>query len=181
MIARRSLVVALFALIAFPHLVIGQVIEVSTIVPDLRVAPGEMLPIRTTLTDLAFAGHKDVVMTYRIEDNDGSVIESDSKTIGTAASGIVFHVFPLPSDVRAGRYMLEVEATYPGQQYPLLASIDFRVEPKYFGVFRTDLIVFSFLGVALCLAAIVSIVLIERRNIRRTNEQDDSHEAIEST
>lgn len=175
MLSRLTTLLIVALCVALPHGALAQDIQADTLVQDPRIAPGEGLPVRTKLINTQSVRRVDVVLVYRIVDGADKTIDEETETVAIDTTATVFHVFTLPLSLPSGRYQLEVEALYPGQEFPAYSSFGFLVEPKLFGMFRSDLALFSALAAALFGAAILGFALLQRRRYHSMIPRDFSH------
>lgn len=175
MLSRFTTLFIVALCVALPHGVLAQNIQADTLVQDPRIAPGEGLPVRTKLINTQSVRRVDVVLMYRILDSEDKTIDEDTETVAIDTTATIFHVFTLPLSLPSGRYQLEVEALYPGQEFPAYSSFGFLVEPKIFGMFRSDLALFSALAVVLLASAILGFALMQRRRYHSMIPRDFSH------
>lgn len=163
---------------SLPMSVFGQEILASSGRESLRVAPGENLSFSIKLLNFGAESRADVVVTYRIDNaTHMSVYESQESVAVETTAGFVKHL-PLPHDVPPGMYTMTSEVLYRGQTDPAKSSFSFAVEPKLFGIFRSDLIKYAVIGIGVFgMSAFFTRFLI-RRSSRRFITYDYSNQPL---
>ena len=124
-----------------------------------KIAPGEVLPVSVKLVNFGSQKRVDVIINYKILDNDNKEIYSESETVAVETTASFIKQIRLPDAVSHGQYTVETILNYPYQTQPAVSDFKITVEEKIGGFFESDLIFYSIIIIPLILALFVFIYL----------------------
>jgi hypothetical protein len=135
-----------------------------------RIADGETLNISVHLTN--FGGGKiiDVLVRYSIIDSNNEEIYTTNDTVAVETTASFIKKVQILQGTLPGTYTAKTSIIYPGQVAPAESQFSFIVERKIFGIFQTDFLIGTIIGVII----IIISVLIGKKLIkeRRKNRLD---------
>lgn len=121
---------------------------------DNRVAPGEFLSVSVKLINFGSQKRVDVTVAYQILDSSGEEVYSEAETVAVETTASFIKRVQLPYAIAGGSYLFIATLNYPYQEYPAVSKFVFSVEKKIFGIFKSDLILYSIVFVLLIAVAI---------------------------
>ncbi len=121
-----------------------------------RVAPEELLPISVKLTNFGGGKRVDVVIEYRILNENGNVVLTEKETVAVETTASFIKVIQIPSNVPPGRYTAESSIAYQGQKVPAVGSYQFTVERKIAGIFVSQFMIYG--AVTLLVGSVFAVV-----------------------
>jgi hypothetical protein len=134
----------------------------------VKVAPGDLLPVSTKLSN--FGGNKriDVLIKYTIISSAGREISSASETIAVETTANLVKQIQIPFGTAPGTYTAKTAIDYPGQVVPATTQFSFTVERKIFGLFQSDFFLYGGISIlAGILLVLLGSVLVKRhRSVR---------------
>lgn len=111
------------------------------------VAPGELLPVAVSLTNIRDGGETEIVIIYQITNRSNEVVFVESEKVMVGKSEQHFKYLQLPSNLPVGRYTLSSTIMYQGQKISGGSKFSFLVDQKIAGFFVRQLVIYSVLGV----------------------------------
>ena len=108
-----------------------------------KVAPGELLPISVKLSNFGGGSKVDVLVEYVVVSSTGSEIYSTSDTVAVETTASFIKTIQIPFNVPEGVYTAETSVSYQGQLVPATTQFSFTVEPKFFGLFKSDFFLYG--------------------------------------
>ncbi|MCX6720109.1 MAG: hypothetical protein NTV36_03335, partial [Candidatus Staskawiczbacteria bacterium] len=129
-----------------------------------RIAPGEFLPISVKLVNFGSIKRVDVIVDYKILDNNNTEVYAENETVAVETTASFVKRIQVPSDIKPGKYTFITVLKYPYQEQPAVSKFTFLVETKFAGFFKTDLIIFSIIVVVLASAIFAFAYFFARRN-----------------
>jgi len=120
---------------------------------DNRIAPGEFLPISVKLVNFGLQKRVDVIIDYKILDNNNNEVYSENETVAVETTASFVKRIQLPYSIKPGIYTFTTILNYPYQKDPAVSKFTFTVEEKIAGLFKNDLILFSII-IALIIIAV---------------------------
>lgn len=133
-----------------------------------RFAPGELVPLSVELSNFGGTRRADVTITYRILDENGAEVLSDSATVAVETTASFVKIIQLPQNIAPGRYTAISNITYAFQEVPAVSSFQFTVERKIAGIFVSQFLLFGgvTVGVGFAFAVVGRLILKRRRSTR---------------
>jgi acyl-CoA thioesterase FadM len=131
------------ASLALPFYAYTQDIQTGSVSAAPRIGPGERLPVRVKLSNFGSTARTDVIVNYAVISSGGIEVLVESETVAVETTATYIHDIALPDDISPGTYTTKTSVIYPGQKAPAVGSYEFKVERKFFGVFMSDLIIYS--------------------------------------
>jgi len=128
-----------------------------------RIAPGEALPVSINLANLSSLQARDLTITHYILDGRGAKVHSQSETVRVDRAAHFVARVQLPQNLANGTYAEIANVVYEGQQTPQIFQFGFSVEPKVLGFFRSDLVRYGGIALALLTIALLLAYLHLRR------------------
>ncbi|MEK7640559.1 MAG: hypothetical protein AAB389_01005 [Patescibacteria group bacterium] len=130
---------------------------------QVRVAPGELLPIPTKLSNFGGGKRVDVLITRSIVSGTGKEIYTTSETVAVETTANFVKTVQIPFDTTPGTYLAKTSITYEGQLIPATAHFPFTVERKIFGLFQSDFLFYGGITIFVSiLTALLGYALIKR-------------------
>lgn len=130
-----------------------------------RVAPEELLPISVKLTNFGGGKRVDVVIEYRILNENGNVVLTEKETVAVETTASFIKVIQIPRNVPPGRYTAESSIAYQGQKVPAAGSYQFTVERKIAGIFVSQFMVYGAVTLLVgSLFAVVSRLIVKKKD-----------------
>ena len=143
---------------------------------DVKVAPGEMLPVSVRLSNFGGGSRVDVIITYLITSDKGTEIYKTTETVAVETTNNFVKNIQIPFNASPGTYTAATSIEYPGQVAPATTQFKFNVERKIFGLFQSVFIIYG--GATLLMGALMVIVgynLVKRRSTSRFSPIDYSN------
>ncbi|HEY4515865.1 MAG TPA: hypothetical protein VJH67_01605 [Candidatus Paceibacterota bacterium] len=134
---------------------------------QVRVAPGEILPISVRLSNFGGGKRVDVLIEYSIFSSTGKEIYSISETVAVETTANFIKSIQIPLGTVSGTYTAKTSIIYGGQLAPAITQFPFKVERKILGLFQSDFFLYG--GITLIIsffALLLGRVLIKRRKSR---------------
>lgn len=136
---------------------------------DIKVAPGELLPVSVKLSNFGGTKRVDVLVKYSIHNSAGNEVTSADETVAVETTASFIKSVQIPSITVPGIYTAKTSVTYPDQVAPATSQFPFTVERKILGLFQSDFIFYG--GIAVVVAIFLVLLgynLIKRRKNRFT-------------
>ena len=132
---------------------------------DVRVAPGELLPISVKLSNFGGGAKVDVSIQYSIVSDIGTEISKTSETVAVETTNNFVKNIQIPITTNPGTYTAKTSITYAGQVTPATTEFTFHVERKILGIFQNDFLLYGvgalLLGIFM---AVIGYTFIRRRS-----------------
>ena len=104
------------------------------VIPKTLIAPPyqNTIIVNSNIINLGINSDEriDITLSYEIKDKDNKIIDLRSSTVALQTSLSVSEVFNLPSNLKPGKYHVNVEVDY--KDYNTLTSKEFYIEEKTF-------------------------------------------------
>ncbi len=133
---------------------------------DVKVAPGEILPISIKLSNFGGGKKVDVTITYGIFNEKGVQIYTTTETIAVETTANFVKTIQIPFGTAPGKYIAKASIVYQGQVVPATTQFPFTVEQKILGLFQSDFILYG--GITLLVSILVSLIALAFTKRRRT-------------
>lgn len=143
---------------------------------SVRIAPGELLPVRITLSNFGGGKEVDVLVTYEVLDDRGVDIYVASQTVAVETTASFVKTIPIPNGTPSGEYIAKTSIAYLGQTAPASTQFSFAVEDKVIGLFEGDFFLYS--GITLVfgmLMVFLAHAFMRRQKVARLTPLDYSN------
>lgn len=137
-----------------------------------RVAPGETLPIQVKLMNFGEGEKVDVTIHYKILNPLGKLSLSEKETVAVETTASYIRKIKIPNHYPDGKYTAVTEIEYEGQKVPATSQFQFTIEKKILGVFVSQFIIYTIIGVILA----VILILVGRFINRRRRSRFEAHD-----
>lgn len=143
---------------------------------DVRVAPGEILPISVKLSNFGGGKRVDVTINYSITSDKDVEIYKTSETVAVETTNSFIKNIQVPTNTNPGIFTAKTSIVYQGQITPAVTEFTFTVERKILGIFQNQFLFYG--GITLCLGVGASLIvynLTKHRNPSRFSPIDYSN------
>lgn len=139
-----------------------------------RVAPGEELPIEVKLMNFGEGEKVDVTISYKILNSLDQTVFKRSETVAVETTSHYVKRIKIPEHFSEGDYTVVTEIIYQNQKAPAVSEFQFTVEKKILGVFVSQFIIYSIVGVVLAVVLIYIGRFVRRKRASRFEAHDYS-------
>ncbi len=145
-------------------------VETSNAGLEVKVAPGESLPISVKLSNFGGGQRVDVLVRYGIFTSAGDEIYQSDETVAVETTASFVKTIQLPATTKPGTYVAKTSITYAGQLVPATTQFSFRVERKILGLWQSDFWLYGggTLVVSMLMLALGHALIKRRRAMRFT-------------
>lgn len=133
---------------------------------DVKIAPGELLPVSVKLVNFGSSKRVDVNVTYSIVSETGSEVYQSSDTVAVDVTNNFIKPIQIPFDTKSGIYTETTSILYPGQISPATSGFKFNIERKFMGVFEGQLFLYGIFTLFLGIVTVLSIYFLVKRRER---------------
>lgn len=137
---------------------------------DVKVAPGELLPVSIKLSNFGGGKRVDVTVVYLITSDKGVEIYKATETVAVETTNNFVKNIQISSSAAPGIYTAKTSIIYQGQATPAATEFTFSVERKIFGLFQNEFFLYG--GIMLVLGIVTVLIaysLAKRHNSSRFN------------
>jgi len=120
-----------------------------------KVAPGDLLPISVKLSNFGGGQRVDVLITCSVLDSAGNEIASTTDTVAVETTASFEKAIAIPPHAPSGTYIARTSVVYAGQIAPATSQFSFTVEPRFLGLFRSDLYLYGGVTIAISLCVLL--------------------------
>ncbi len=132
---------------------------------DVKVAPGELLPVSIKLSNFGGGKRVDVTIVYLITSHKGVEIYKTTETVAVETTNNFVKTIQIPTSATPGIYTAKTSIVYQGQVTPATTEFTFTVEKKILGLFQNE---FFLYGGMMLLLGIVAVFIVYRFAKRRS-------------
>lgn len=132
-----------------------------------RLAPGEFLPISVELTNYGGGDVVDVLITYRLLDENDAIMLTINETIPVETSTRFTKVIQIPDNMPPGKYVVESSIVYEGQDIFSVSNYKLSIERKIAGIFVSQFIIYGILTLLIGIEFIVIHRLLVKKRQRK--------------
>ncbi len=143
--------------------------DINTEIPDkfFYVLPGEELYAKVAIFNL---GNKkaDVILDYFIKDEDGKEMISEHETMAVGTQATTIKIFRVPRDIKYGKYIFYVKATYDGETASSSAWFNVGEEP----FFSKETLISILLILIITVTLIIAVCLIKKKVTKKKRKKN---------
>lgn len=157
----KKIIVLILVVLGLPFRTMAQESTSSSL--DVRIAPGELLPVSVKLVNFGNSKRVDVNITYTIDSEDGHQIYETSDTVAVDTTNNFVKPIQIPFDTAPGVYAEKTSIVYPGQAAPANSGFKFRVEKKILGLFQEQFWLYGVVTFILGFATVLVVYFLAKR------------------
>lgn len=122
---------------------------------DVKLAPGEILPVSLKLSNFGGGKRVDVSITYLVISQEGVEIYKTTETVAVETTSSFVKNIQIPFNTAPGIYRSRTYLVYAGQKAPATTEFLFKVDRKIFGVFQNEFLLYGGGGLILGILMVI--------------------------
>lgn len=167
---------AIFAQVPLPSSDQNKALQSNSASLDVKVAPGELLPVSVKLSNFGGGKRVDITLSYLITSDKGVEIYKTTETVAVETTNNFIKTIQIPDNTPPGTYTAKTSIIYQGQVTPATTQFSFKVERKILGLYQNEFFLYGGGTLFLSLLMVgVGYMLVKRRDLSRYAPINYSH------